>query len=158
MKPERRVTPRKDVCHLTISHISIVESMAKLAKVGYVMNASAKGFLIQIRREDLVPKSLKNSLSLEVLIGDAVVIKIEEMNLELFGRISRTRILGKDGFELAIDYSDEAPLYWRECLMDLLPTPEEFNDFESTYDLTHETGKIEHKRPQLVAIKGFKGR
>lgn len=135
MKAERRVAPRKEVCHLTISHISVTESMAKLAKVGYVLNASAKGFLVQIRRQDLIPKLLKHSLSLDVLVGESVVIKIEEMNLELFGKISRTRLLGKAGFEIAIDYSSEAPQYWRDCLMDLLPTPDEFHDFESGWDL-----------------------
>jgi hypothetical protein len=36
-------------------------------------------------------------------------------------------LLGKKGFYVAIDYSEEAPEYWRECLMDLLPNPGELD-------------------------------
>jgi hypothetical protein len=60
-----------------------------------------------------------------------VVIRIEEMNLELSGKVTRTRLLGKEGFEIALDYTNDAPEYWRECLMDLLPTPQEFDDLQS---------------------------
>jgi hypothetical protein len=44
------------------------------------------------------------------------------MNLEIGGVVARTKFLGKDGFIVAIDYTEDAPDYWRECLMDLLPT------------------------------------
>jgi hypothetical protein len=73
-----------------------------------------------------------------------VVLKIEEMNLELSGKITRTKLLGKEGFELAIDYSNDAPQYWRECLMDLLPTPQEFNDLQKGLN-------------NVVPLKGYKG-
>ena len=86
--------------------------------------------LLHIRREDLIPRSLKNTLTLDSLIGDLVIIRIEEMNLELSGKISRTKLLGKKGFELALDYTNDAPEYWRDCLMDLLPTPQEFDDLQ----------------------------
>jgi hypothetical protein len=155
MKPERRTSPRKEVCPLTISSISIVESMAKIARSGMVVNASNMGVLIQIKRNQIIPRVLKNTLSLDVLIGDAVVIKIEEMNLEIFGRISRTKLLGKQGFELAIDYSAEAPLYWRECLIDLLPSPEEFLEIE-TERPTRSGSSL--RATNLVPLKSVKSR
>ena len=164
MKPERRTATRKRVCPLTISHFSVVESMVKIAKKGFVVNASAKGFLVHIKREDLIPKVLKSNLNLEVLLGNGVIVKIEEMNLELFGRISRTKLLGKEGFELAIDYSEEAPLYWRECLMDLLPTPDEFSDFNPTENLISDDSapkKISSNsnlQKNVISIKGVKSR
>ncbi len=52
---------------------------------------------------------------------------LEEMNLEVSGVITRTQLLGKKGFYIAVDYSEEAPEYWRECLMDLLPKPGELD-------------------------------
>ena len=131
MKAERRLNNRKEVYPLKISSLAVVESMAKLVRHGSIINASTQGMLLHIRREDIIPRALKNSLSLESLVGDLVVIKIEEMNLELSGTITRTRLLGKEGFELALDYTNDAPEYWRECLMDLLPTPQEFNELQS---------------------------
>lgn len=130
MKSERRVTTRKEVYPLRISSLSARDSMAKIVRHGIILNASSEGMLLHVRRDDLIPKSLKGSLSLDSLVGDLIVIKIDEMNLELSGTITRTHFLGKEGFQLAIDYSSDAPLYWRECLMDLLPTPEEFDDLQ----------------------------
>jgi hypothetical protein len=143
MKAERRVTNRKKVYPLRISSLAVMDSMAKLVRHGVIVNASAHGMLLHIRREDLIPRSLKNSLTLEPLVGDLVVIKIEEMNLELSGKVARTKLLGKEGFELAIDYSNDAPQYWRECLMDLLPTPQEFNDLQKGLN-------------NVVPLKGYK--
>lgn len=144
MKAERRVTNRKEVYPLKISSLAVMDSMAKLVRNGTIINASAHGMLLHIRREDLIPRSLKNTLSLEPLVGDMVVIKIEEMNLELSGKITRTRLLGKEGFEVALDYSNDAPQYWRECLMDLLPTPQEFNELQKGLN-------------NVVPLKSYKG-
>ena len=82
---------------------------------------------LTIKREDLIPAALRKNLTLDVLIGDRVFMHLEEMNLELSGVIARTQLLGKKGFYVAVDYSDEAPEYWRECLMDLLPQPGELD-------------------------------
>lgn len=144
MKAERRVTNRKEVYPLKISSLAVMDSMAKLVRNGTIINASPHGMLLHIRREDLIPRSLKNTLSLEPLVGDMVVIKIEEMNLELSGKITRTRLLGKEGFEVALDYSNDAPQYWRECLMDLLPTPQEFNELQKGLN-------------NVVPLKSYKG-
>lgn len=130
MKAERRISNRKEVHPLKISYLAVLDSMTKLVRNGTILNASPQGMLLIVKRDDLIPKTLRGSLSLDSLVGDSVVIKIDEMNLELSGAITRTKFLGKEGFELAIDYSTDAPLYWRECLMDLLPTPAEFDELQ----------------------------
>ena len=131
MKTDRRVTSRKEVYPLRISYLAIRDDgLAKIVRAGIIVNASAHGMLLQIRREDIIPRSLKNTLTFDTLIGNNVIIKIDEMNLELSGKITRTRLLGKNGFELGIDYTSDAPQYWRECLIDLLPTPQEFSDLQ----------------------------
>lgn len=144
MKAERRVNNRKEVYPLRISSLAVMDGLAKLVRHGVIINASSRGMLLHIRREDLIPRSLRNSLTLEPLVGNSVVIRIEEMNLEISGKITRTRLLGKEGFELALDYSSESPQYWRECLMDLLPTPQEFDDLQKGVS-------------KLVPLKGYKG-
>lgn len=126
-KLNRRVAPRKEVSPIHISYITSLDDFAKIAKNCEIVEASSTGLLLLVRREDLIPAALRKNLNLDVLIGDRVFMHLEEMNLEISGVITRTQLLGKKGFHIAIDYSEEAPEYWRECLMDLLPAPGEID-------------------------------
>lgn len=126
-KYNRRAAPRKEVSPIHISYLTSLDDFAKIAKNCEIIEASATGLLLLIKREDLIPTALKRNLTLDALIGDRVFMHLEEMNLELSGVITRTQLIGKQGFQVAIDYSEEAPEYWRECLMDLLPSPGELD-------------------------------
>ncbi|RYZ64069.1 MAG: hypothetical protein EOP05_12830 [Proteobacteria bacterium] len=101
--------------------------MTLLSRTGYIVEASTTGFLLNVNRKDLVPKQFKNELSLEALLGDKVILMIEPMNLELSGKIARTKRLTKDVFEIAIDYSEDSPEYWREILVDMLPRAADYD-------------------------------
>jgi hypothetical protein len=127
MQSNRRVAPRRDITPLEVSSMSSLENLAKISKGGEVIEASISGFLIMIKREDLVPVSLRRNLTLDELVGTKILIHLPQMNIEISGTIARTRFVGKKGFEIGIDYSDDAPEYWRECLLDLLPAPGEFD-------------------------------
>ena len=127
MQSNRRVAPRRDITPLEVSSMSNLENLAKIAKGGEVIEASTSGFLIMIKREDLVPVALRRNLTLDELVGTKILIHLPQMNIEISGTIARTRFVGKKGFEIGIDYSDDAPEYWRECLLDLLPAPGEFD-------------------------------
>lgn len=128
MKAQRkyRAAPRKqidkDLAKLTLDSFSSSESLQKLARYGKIVEASSSGILIQFQREDFVSKELRSNLNVDALIGQNVYFHIHEMNLEISGRVARTRFMGKEGFFVAVDYTADAPEYWRECLMDLLPT------------------------------------
>ncbi|MNJ91234.1 hypothetical protein D3C87_88820 [compost metagenome] len=126
-KYNRRVAPRKDISPIHVTHLTSIDDFAKIAKNCEVIEASATGLLLLVRREDLIPQALRKNLSLDVLIGDRVFMHLEELNLEVSGVITRCQLSGNKGFYVAIDYSDEAPEYWRECLMDLLPAPGELD-------------------------------
>ena len=123
----KRVAPRKEVSPIHVSYVTSLDDFAKIAKNCEIVEASATGLLLLIKRDDLIPTALRKNLTLDCLIGDRVFMHLEEMNLEISGVIKRTQLLGKKGFHVAIDYSEEAPEYWRECLMDLLPTPGELD-------------------------------
>lgn len=128
MKGQRkyRTAPRKqmgpELAQLTIDSISSTESLQKLAKYGRIVEASASGILIKIKRDDFVAKELRTNLNIDQLVNKEVYFRIHEMDLEISGKIARTKFLGKGEFVIAIDYSSDSPEYWRECLMDLLPT------------------------------------
>lgn len=123
----KRVAPRKEVEPIKVSYIASLNDLAKLAKNCEIVEASATGLLLIVQRTDLIPQSLRGHLNLDCLVGNRVYLKLEPMNIEVSGEIKRTKFLGKKGFHIAVDYSDEAPEYWRECLMDLLPRPGELD-------------------------------
>jgi hypothetical protein len=112
----------KDEAKLTLDSISSMENLEKLAKFGEIVEASATGILISIQRQDIVSKDLRAHLNIDQLIGKEVFFNIHEMDLEISGKVVRTKFLGKKGFLVAVDYSSDSPEYWRECLMDMLPT------------------------------------
>lgn len=113
---------------MTVTSVTSLENLAKICKGGKIGEASISGFLLVVAREDLVPVEFRRNLNLDALIGQKVLLHLSELNLEISGRIARTRFMGKSGFEIGIDYSDDAPEYWRECLVDLLPAPGELDE------------------------------
>lgn len=123
---DRRIAPREEVDPIEIRAFTSLDHMTLVSRKGYLVEASTTGFLLQIQRSELVPKQFKNQLSLDALIGDKVILMIDPMNLEMSGRVARTKRLTKDLFEIAIDYSEDAPEYWRELLVDMLPRASDF--------------------------------
>ena len=75
-----------------------------------------------------IPEDLKNNLTLDRIIGESVVMFLPQMNLDLDGTIRRAHHKGKGVFEIAVDFSEGVPEYWRECLIDLLPSPGEMEE------------------------------
>lgn len=128
MKTDRRAARRKPLKGLTISHLTAFDKFALLARTGLMIDASSSGILLRINRKDLVPKSLRSNLSLTALEGEHVMLRISEMDLEMEGFVTRTKLIGKGDFEVAIDFSQDAPDYWRECFMDLLPDAGDFEE------------------------------
>lgn len=120
--------PRKETTPLEVQSLSSLENLAKISRYGVIVQASKTGLLMHVKREDLVPSGLRQSLTLDSLVGNKVFFHLPQMNLEISGRISRTKLLGKAGFEVAIDFSEDAPEFWRECLYDLLPRPGEIEE------------------------------
>ncbi len=120
-----RAAPRKELKEstiLTLDSLRSMENLEKLIKRGEIVEASSTGLLIKVERKDFLSAELKANLNIDILKGKEVFFNIHEMDLEINGKIMRTQFLGKKGFLIAVDYSYDAPEYWRECLMDLLPT------------------------------------
>lgn len=128
MYQNRRIAPRREITPLEVSSMSSLENLAKIARYGEIVEASVTGFLLIVKREDLIPAVLRKNLSIESIHGQKVLLHLPQMNIEISGKIARTKLLGKQGFEIGIDYTEDAPEYWRECLVDLLPAPGEFED------------------------------
>ncbi len=121
-KRNKRAAPRKNIETIKLSGLMSMDDLTKLAKQGSVKEASATGLLINLKREDLIPIILRRNLNIDILVGHRVMMHLTPLELDLSGVIVRTQFTGKEGgFDIAIDYAEEAPAYWRECLMDYLP-------------------------------------
>ena len=125
MKSERRIAPRKQINFIPVKNLTTLDPFNIVSKYAEIVDASSTGFLLYVSRGNLVPKNLRTNLSLKPLEGERVILKIQDMDLDIDGTITRTRFIGDGTFEIAVDFSTDAPEYWRECLIDLLPGSEE---------------------------------
>ncbi len=122
-QPAERIAPRQKMERLEISGFTSLDHMTLLSRHGHIVDASSSGFLLHVDRKELVPKQFREKLSIEVLEGDQVLLTIPLMNLEISGKIARTKRVNKETYEIAVDYSDDSPEYWRELLLEMLPKP-----------------------------------
>jgi hypothetical protein len=124
---EKRVSERIETSAVTVKNLTSLDHAEVIAKSAILIDASHTGFLLHVSRPDLLAKFARESLTLNEILGSKVILLLEQMNLELSGTVVRTKRINKSLFEVAIDYTDEAPDYWRECLIDLLPRPGELD-------------------------------
>ncbi len=125
MGAERRVNDRKEVDSIHVAEITSLNSYLLIAKEGYIVDASTRGFLMVVTRKDLIPKDLRDNLNLEALEGTSLCLYLPQMNIDLDGKVVRATHIGRGVFEIALEFSEEIPEYWRECLVALLPEPGE---------------------------------
>ncbi|MBX2988280.1 MAG: hypothetical protein KF802_10320 [Bdellovibrionaceae bacterium] len=126
-KRKTRISPRKQTTPIRVASLTSLDDFAKIARACDIVEASASGLLLLVKRDSLIPPVLRRNLNLDSLIGDRVFMRLQDMDLEISGIVARTQLLGKAGFLIAVDYSEEAPEYWRECLAELLPQPGEID-------------------------------
>lgn len=126
----KRAARRRTIEAVSISNLTTLFHFETIAKEAMLVDASSTGFLIHVNRKEILPEHLRQNLSLENIEGEPVMLLIDQMDLEINGHIARTRYIGKGIFEIAVDFSEDAPEYWRECLFDLLPHSQDFEDEE----------------------------
>lgn len=126
-KSKHRKNSRKSVHPLEISRIVLGHNQARLATGGTLVEVSESGFRLLVDRKDFQSSKFRSNLDLSDLVEEIIWIHLDDLDLVIEGTIKRTRFLGKGIFEVGVDYSDSAPDYWRECLVDLLPRPNELD-------------------------------
>lgn len=129
-KNDQRSAPRREMEKIAVLEIAFMQPFEPVARHGFLVDASSTGFLLEIEYSEITNKNYRGTLTLDAMIGKDIMLEIELMGLEIYGVVARTKKIGKSRFEVAIDFSDEAPEYWRECLLDMLPTAEEIEDLE----------------------------
>lgn len=122
---ERRIAERKVVEPIEVSDLTSLHQYQVIARSARIADASTSGILLVINRKNLVPKNLRENLTMKEVLGQHIVMYLPQMNLDLDGVITRADHIGKGEFEVAVEFSRDVPLYWRECLIDLMPEPGE---------------------------------
>ena len=92
-----------------------------IVKKAFISQVSPTGFNLTFNYRDLVPESLKFQLHLHSLWYKNIHMYIPDMEMDLEGKVIGTRHMGKGNFEVNIEFFQEVPQYWGECLFDLWP-------------------------------------
>lgn len=130
MKSEKRYFDRKPLDPLAIQGLMAIGDLTPISDGGHLVEASPSGFRLIVHRKELCDPIHRDNLNIEDIVGLQVSLFIPAMDLDISGIIARTRYCGGHKFEIGIDYTSDAPEYWRECLCDLLPNPGELNPEE----------------------------
>ena len=125
MGAEKREFKRKPVDYVHINDLISLDNYTLIASQGYIVDASTSSFKLIVARQDLASHELRGNLHIDSILGQEVVLHLPQMNLDLDGRIEKTRYCGRGNFELVIHFLPHTPDYWKDCLIDLLPGPGE---------------------------------
>ncbi|MBY0315384.1 MAG: hypothetical protein K2Q26_07685 [Bdellovibrionales bacterium] len=117
----KRGAARFELDPLEIHGMISINSLTPVCDFGQIVEASSTGFKLIVKRDDLSAPELRSTLNLDGLCGEEISLYIPIMDLDITGLVTRTKYLANKQFEIGIDYSSDAPEYWRECLCDLLP-------------------------------------
>ena len=129
---EKRTSPRKLLDPIHVTQMTTADRSRRLARHGTIVDASATGMLIRVCRSDLAPHLRQQTPAVDALVGIHVMMTIVEMDLVLDGTIARAGHPEPGCVDLAVDLTDTAPTYWRECLVELLPGVGEIDAMESS--------------------------
>jgi hypothetical protein len=113
-----------------IEVIGLRVNLDSFANVAKIMDISKTGILLHVHRDELLCKTTKKKFQLNDIVGEQLFMTIEPMDLEIDGVVTRTKSIGGGWFEIGVDYSAGSPDYWRECLVDLLPSPDEIDEYD----------------------------
>lgn len=118
---DKRISFRHNISPLEIHGMISIANLTPICDFGTIVEASATGFKLIVKRDDLCSAEHKGTMNLDALKGTEVSLYIPIMDLDITGHVARTKYVSNKEFEIGIDYSSDAPEYWRECLCDLLP-------------------------------------
>ncbi|MDE0119532.1 MAG: hypothetical protein OXM55_05940 [Bdellovibrionales bacterium] len=118
MNLSNQETQQIKACSITFSNEENI-----IAKRAIISEVTTSGFKLILNYRNLVPDSLKFQLHLNTLWYKNIRIYIPDMEMDWEGKVVGTQHLGKGCFEVNIEFFQEVPNYWRECLFELWPKP-----------------------------------
>jgi hypothetical protein len=122
MEQDNRATKfRKAVSQVDVLNVKNVTNGDVYFSRAVLVDVSPTGLLLRVERENILAMGLRSTLTLSSILGASVGFTIEIMDTYIEGVVTRTKLEGHGSFVVAVDFRDDAPEYWRNCLVDLLP-------------------------------------
>lgn len=118
---DKRVAGRKNIHPLEIHGMISINDLTPICDYGKIIEASTSGFKLIINREDFCYQDLQSNINVDSIKGLEVSLYIPMMDLDITGHIARAKYVKNNEYIIGVDYTSDAPEYWRECLCDLLP-------------------------------------
>ena len=129
----RAVKYRKNVSQVDVLNVKNVSNGDVYFSRATLVDVSPTGLLLRVERENILALGLRSTLTLSTIIGEGVGFTIEIMDTYIEGLITRTKLEGHGTFVVAVDFREDAPEYWRQCLVDLLPNDDLTDALEGEY-------------------------
>jgi hypothetical protein len=120
-KSRRAHTDRKAVTETFAVNIKDVVSGEVYFNRATIVDVSPTGVLLMVKRNDVAAASLRSTLTFSGIHNASIGFTIETMDTYIEGVVVRTKPIGRGDFICAVDFREDAPEYWRHCLVDLLP-------------------------------------
>ena len=113
----RRFSGRKELPFFDVSSVYIFKGEKEwpIAYKGFIKNISPSGCLLQFHRDQIQDPKARGSLNWSFLLGQKISFIISLMELEIRGKITRTRFVGEKTFEMVVTLVDEETETWRQC-------------------------------------------
>lgn len=111
----------KEKTGVKATSIALSHEESLIVKKAVVSEVSPKGFNLTFNYQDLIMDSLKFQWGLHTLWYKNIDIYIPDMEMDIEGKVIGAKRLEQGKFEVNIEFSQEAPVYWRECLFELWP-------------------------------------
>lgn len=115
---------RKNVAQVYVLNVKNVSTGEVYFSRASIVDVSPTGLLLRVQREHILTVPLRSTLTWVTLSNVSVGFTIEVMDTYIEGIVTRSKPEGKGEFLIAIDFREDAPEYWRNCLVDLLPDTE----------------------------------
>lgn len=128
VKEERLHAFRKEVAEIFVLNVRNIKTQEVLFSRAEVLDVSPSGLLLLVKRDEIVALSLRSTLTMSLIHDISVGFTIEVMDNYIEGIIKRSKPHGRGEFLIAVDFSADAPEYWRESLVDLLPGKQGFDE------------------------------
>ena len=115
---------RKNVAQVDVLNVKNISTGEVYFSRASIVDVSPTGLLLRVRREHILTVALRSTLTWATINNVSVGFTIEVMDTYIEGIVTRSKPEGRGEFLVAIDFRDDAPEYWRNCLVDLLPDTE----------------------------------
>jgi hypothetical protein len=115
---------RKNVAQVDVLNVKNVGTGEVYFSRASIVDVSPTGLLLRVQRDHILAVPLRSTLTWAGLSNVGVGFTIEVMDTYIEGVVARSKPEGKGEFLVAIDFREDAPEYWRNCLVDLLPDNE----------------------------------